>query len=98
MDFKTVLTSGALKDLEEITDHITKDDPRVAERFGNELIDQTLSLSVFPEMGRMVPELSDPAIREIIHGPYRIIYRVLRTIRQVHVLRFWHAARGEPFV
>ncbi len=98
MDFKIILMPAAIKDLEEITDHIAKDDSQVAERFGNELIDQTLLLAMFPEMGRMVPEFGDSAIREIIHDPYRIIYRILRAVRQIHVLRFWHAARGEPFI
>jgi toxin ParE1/3/4 len=98
MDFKVILMPAAIKDLEEITGHIAKDDGRVAERFGNKLIDRTLPLAMFPEMGRVVPEFDDPTIREIIHEPYRILYRLRRTIRQIHVLRFWHAARGEPFL
>jgi toxin ParE1/3/4 len=98
MEFKVILMPAAIKDLEEITGHIAKDDDRVAERFGNELIDQTLPLAMFPEMGRVVPEFDDLTIREIIHDPYRIIYRVRRKIGQIHVLRFWHAARGEPFI
>jgi len=34
---------------------------------------------------------------KIIHGPYRIIYRLRHGSGQLHILRFWHAARGEPF-
>jgi toxin ParE1/3/4 len=98
MDFKVVLTRAAIKDLEEITQHIAKDDPTVAERFGNKLIDQTLLLPKFPEIGRVVPEFSDSEIRELIHHPYRIVYRIRRPARQIHILRFWHAARGEPFI
>ena len=49
-----------------------------------------------PERGRVVPEFDDLSIREIIHRAYRIIYQVDHTLKMVYVLRFWHAARGEP--
>lgn len=44
----------------------------------------------------MVPELESPSIRELIHGPYRIIYRVREKDRLVEVARYWHGARGAP--
>ena len=47
-------------------------------------------------MGRAVPEANDPAVREIIHEPYRIIYEVYPDRGVAYVLRFWHGARGEP--
>jgi len=49
-------------------------------------------------MGRIVPELDDPAVREIIHGSYRIIYEFYQNSDTIYVLRFWHAARGVPKV
>ncbi len=49
-----------------------------------------------PEMGRIVPELDDAAVREMIHGSYRIIYEFYQSSDTVYVLRFWHAARGVP--
>jgi len=88
----------AIKDLEVITGRIAKDDSQVAQDFGNKLLGRTLPLVTFPEMERVVPEFGDPAIREIIYSPYRILYRVRRAARQIHILRFWHAARGEPFI
>jgi toxin ParE1/3/4 len=42
----------------------------------------------------MVPELTDPQIREVVQGSYRIVYRV--TKEQVHVLTVHHAARMFP--
>jgi plasmid stabilization system protein ParE len=33
-------------------------------------------LVVFPESGRVVPEFKDVTIREIIHRPCRIVYRI----------------------
>jgi plasmid stabilization system protein ParE len=47
-------------------------------------------------MGRTVPEVGDPAVREIVHGSYRIVYELFRDPNAVFVLRFWHAARGTP--
>ena len=47
-------------------------------------------------MGRVVPEQDDPAVREILHWPYRIIYELAHEPAIVFVLRFWHAARRTP--
>jgi toxin ParE1/3/4 len=47
-------------------------------------------------MGRVVPELDDPDVREITYGSYRIVYELLREPNAVYVLRFWHGARGTP--
>jgi toxin ParE1/3/4 len=49
-------------------------------------------------MGRVVPELDDPSVREIVHGSYRIIYEVNSAPDVLYILRFWHGARGEPSI
>ena len=33
-------------------------------------------LEVFPESGRIVPEVEDPAVREVLYGAYRIVYEL----------------------
>jgi plasmid stabilization system protein ParE len=48
------------------------------------------------ELGRLVPELADPLIREIIVRSYRVVYRLDDSRHLVEVIRFWHAARGTP--
>lgn len=53
-------------------------------------------LTDFPESGRMVPEFGDPAIRELIRKPFRIVYRVNKEQRFVEIARVWHALRGTP--
>ncbi len=82
MGFKVVLTPQSLDDLEEIVTFIAKDNPERARTFGNELIDRALSVGAFPELGRMVAEIGEPAVREIIHGSYRIIYELFPTRKQ----------------
>lgn len=62
----------------------------------NELIDRALAAATFPEMGRVVPEIGEPAVREVIHGSCRIIYEIFSDTQSIFVLRFWHGSRGEP--
>lgn len=96
MGFKVVLTPQSQDDLREIVSFIAADNPIRAKSFGNELIDRALTLADLPERGRIVPEISELSVREIIHGSYRIIYEVFPGSGTVFVLRFWHGARGEP--
>ena len=96
MGFKVIFTPQSLEDLKAIVSFIAKDNPPRARSFGNELIDRALSVSVFPERGRVVSEIDDPAVREIIHGSYRIIYEIRSSAESIYILRFWHGARGEP--
>jgi plasmid stabilization system protein ParE len=53
-------------------------------------------LDGFPFLGRVVPEFKIKSIREIIHRPYRIVYRVGEEQELIEILRVWHAARGIP--
>jgi toxin ParE1/3/4 len=96
MGFKVILTPQSLDDLEAIVTFIAKDNPERVRTFGNELIDRALSVPTFLELGRVVPEIGEPSVREIIHGSYRIIYEIFLGQETVYVLRFWHGARGEP--
>ena len=96
MGWPVILTEQSQHDLREIVVFIARDSSDRARRFGNELIDQALSIGNFPEMGRTVPEFGDPSVREIIHGSYRIVYELFHEPNAVFVLRFWHGARGTP--
>ncbi len=98
MGFKVILTPQSLGDLEEIVTFIAQDNSNRARSFGNELIDRALSVAVFPERGRVVPEIDEISVREIIHGAYRIIYEIFPEEQTIYILRFWHGARGEPEV
>ena len=96
MDCKVILTPQAIEDLRQAVTVIAQHNPERARTFGYELIDRALSLGTFPERGRVVPEIGEPAVREIIHRPFRIIYEIFPDQAVVYVLRFWHGARGEP--
>ena len=49
----------------------------------------------FPNSGRMVPEMGNPALREIIYGSYRIIYE-LDNNSNVQILTVIHCMRLLP--
>jgi plasmid stabilization system protein ParE len=53
-------------------------------------------LAAFPESGRIVPEIGDPALREVLYGSYRIVYE-LRDNR-VEIATVAHTSRRFPRV
>jgi toxin ParE1/3/4 len=65
----------ALERLIEIEEYISKDSPGRAIKFIDQLIEHAELLSDKPLTGRIVPELSNPDIRELILKKYRIVYR-----------------------
>jgi plasmid stabilization system protein ParE len=73
---RVVWTSIALERAQEIRELIALDRPQAATRWLDELEQIVRSLDRFPRRGRVVPEFSDPDIREIQHQPYRIIYEI----------------------
>jgi plasmid stabilization system protein ParE len=66
----------ALRRIDEIADHIAMDDPAAAERWVIELFATVERLAQFPLSGRVVPEIEDDKVREIIYGAYRVFYQV----------------------
>ena len=96
MGFRIVFTKPAIADLEGLVSFIRRDNPQAAEQFGYAIIGKAEKLNEFPFLGRMVPEFKIENIREIIHRPYRIVYRVREERQLIEILRVWHAARGIP--
>ena len=84
-------TPQAADDLESITEFIAADSPHYASLFAISIITAVERLESFPELGRSVPELSDPKIRELLLGNYRIIYRV--NARLIEILTIYHGSR-----
>lgn len=85
-------------DLKDIAAFIGEDSPSAAEKFISRIFQATDRLTDFPESGRIVPEFNDPAIREIILKPFRIVYRINSRKHLVEIIRIWHAARGIPYI
>ena len=87
-----VWTTTALKRLDEIARQIARDDPERARTWVDEVFARVEGLKEFPQMGRVVPELGKPHIRELIFDNYRVIYGIsprrisIRTVRHVRQL------------
>ena len=96
MGFKIVFTEPSLTDIESLVAFIARDNPLAADQFGQALVDKAENLAEHPFLGRVVPEFKVESIREIVHRPYRIIYRVRSGENLIEILRVWHAARGVP--
>ncbi|MDH4186802.1 MAG: type II toxin-antitoxin system RelE/ParE family toxin [Nitrospira sp.] len=86
-----VWTRRAIEDVRSIQQFIAKDSPHYAQLVSQRLIDSVERLPAFPESGRVVPEVNDPAVREVIQGSYRIVYRLVQG--EIHILTVHHAAR-----
>ncbi len=72
-------TPEAVADLRAIREFIERDSPRYGRLVAERLYDSITRLSAFPHSGRVVPELGREEMREVIVGPYRIVYKVFET-------------------
>ena len=87
-------TPQAADDLDEIREFIARDSKRYARLLVERLVQRVDELEHFPRAGRVVPELRQDDIRELIHGSYRIVYRLEAT--RVRILTVFHASRRFP--
>jgi len=69
-------THEALERLIEIEEYIAQDSTARAIAFVDQLLEQADLLFENPRRGRLVPEIANPDIRELIFKKYRIVYRL----------------------
>jgi len=84
-------TLQAYQDLDSIAEFIAKDSPQYARLFVVDILQAADRIAEFPKSGRTVPELGDPAVREIIMGNYRVVYRLKADAAEI--LTIYHGAR-----
>jgi len=90
--FKITFAASAVEDLEAIRAWYAEQlVPEVGERLIGEVISQVGRLTELPESGRIVPEFGVAQLRELIHPPFRIVYRIEKF--QVRVVRIWRSER-----
>lgn len=87
-------TPKAAGDLESIRDFIGRSSPRYAALVAARLARATNDLRVYPDLGRIVPELDRSDVRELIRGSYRLVY--LRTAESVIILTVFRTSRQFP--
>jgi len=87
-----LFSESAVSDLEELkTWYAEQGVPDVGDRFVMEIIEKIETLRDHPDIGRIVPEFEQRVLREIIHPPFRIVYR--HEPKKVRVVRVWRAER-----
>ena len=89
-------SAEAVRDLTEIHDYIARNSPRYAATVAARLVAAVEGVRQFPESGRVVPELGDPAVREVIHGSYRVVYEL--RAGWAEVLTVFRASRILPLL
>ena len=91
---RVVWTRRARDDVREIRAYIARDSSQYARLVAAHLVTAADRLRGFPLVGRIVPELARPGLRELVEGTYRIVYRV--TTEEVQILAVVHGARRFP--
>ena len=94
MDFQIRITEAALAEFEEILAYSWANFPATAERFGNALLNHIDLLRSFPYIG--APVVGRPGVRQLVHTPILIYYRVNEAPNFVEILHFWHRSRHDP--
>ncbi len=91
---RVLWTEQAFLRLGEIEDFLAAYDPQRAARLVARLIERAATLSRFPRLGRLLPEIPSEELRELIEGRYRIVYR--RRRGRIEVLTVFDGRRLLP--
>jgi toxin ParE1/3/4 len=83
----------AEKDLTAIQEFYLSVAPELADIIIDQIIHRTRHLELNPQSGRIVPELNDPLIREVIYRNYRIIYYHNTEEQSVEILTVFHSTK-----
>ena len=79
-------------DLQEIHDYISLDSKRYAKLQVERIYQKIQILKFQPLIGKQVKEIKNTAIRELVEGNYRIIYKIV-SYDAIHILMTHHGAR-----
>ncbi len=89
---EVVWAESARDALDEVIEYISRDSrPAAALQVLEEALRAGASLATLSERGRIVRELNDPALRELLVFKYRLLYEV--EDHRVLIVAFLHGAR-----
>ena len=91
---KIIWSPLAIDRVSEIAAYIAQENPTAAEKWIDTVFRKVEDLQDFPESGRVVPETENKAIRELIYGNYRLIYRLGE--KRISVLTVRHGKQILP--
>ena len=85
---RIIWSPTAQKRIKEILDFISIDNPTAALSLIDSLEEKVESLKSHPEAGRILPELDNPSIRElVIHKNYGVIYESSQDLIEILTIR-----------
>ncbi|MBC8081776.1 MAG: type II toxin-antitoxin system RelE/ParE family toxin [Hymenobacter sp.] len=85
-------TTAAVYDLQAIREYAADSSPAYANSLVDRLIARTDVLETFPESGRIVPEMQNPKVRELLERGYRIVYKLVDAAH-IDIIRVHHSSR-----
>lgn len=89
---QVIFAESAVTDLEGIREYYLEQQvPEAGDRFVREIVALIEDLPSHPDRGRVVPEFNQPRLRELIHPPFRIVYR--RDPQSIRIVRVWRSER-----
>jgi len=92
MQARITFSETAIQDMVEIQEwYIEQGVPEVGQRLVADIVEHVETLRDRPDLGRVVPEFEQAAIRELIQPPFRIVHR--RDSIGVRVVRIWRNER-----
>jgi addiction module RelE/StbE family toxin len=90
---RLIWSVAAVDDLQSIAEYIERDSPRYAVAVVGKIVALARSLPRHPLLGRIVPELGRPDVRERFVYSYRVVYQVrdeeLVVINVIHGRRLY---------
>lgn len=90
---KTAWSVQAIDDLSSIEDYLATSSKKQAELVVDAILQAVELLEQFPEIGRVVPEMGLPHLRELIIKKYRVVY-YLNFQDEVEVVTIRHTSRS----
>ena len=84
----------SVDDLEAIRGFIARDSSPYADLVIQRIVAAADRLTRFPEIGRIVPEVGEPRLRELIVRPFRVVYRIRPDL--VEVVTVFRSSRQLP--
>ena len=88
---EVVWAERARRALDEALTYVAERSLQRARRLAERVLERADSLDTFSERGRVVPELGDPMLRELLIDPFRLMYEVQE--HQVRIVGFIHQRR-----
>lgn len=92
---RVIWSKIAKDDLKQIYKYISQDSKYYANQVVEKIIGKTEHLENYPHMGRVVPEINNNSIRELLVYSYRLVYQISQD-DEIQVLALIHSKKQFP--